>query len=600
MEDCFQDIRNKTFEEFSQSIDDDVSVVQPTSKAKFREASNYVEIWEIKTGLYDDVASVWLVEDLTIYIAFNEQFPLETPKIFYNQDDFDKLGFIPHSSYLRNDVCVFDDFVVVDHANPVGIIQFQYDKAKTILIDGIKGLNEPDFEDEFMAYWRTNANLKDKLLKGQIYSLVKNEPTSSDDISILFYRMESRNKTDDYSGGIIYNRNESVIDPYKEYFEESKIDYKEHTAFYIGERTDIDKPPFSIKYGDTLDFLSKNEKNAFQSYFNKRESGRIVIFKKVIKSESYYLGWHYPKYTAEIKGFRNQSLTPYRVAFNKMLPSHSKYVTRISSEKLNEERLIKRTASDKIPQPKLKFLVAGIGSVGSNLAAMLNSLNNPQFTLVDNEELDSENIKRHFLGFKCLGVNKAIALKRFFQDKLPSQKIHTESCSIFDYCNSNIQIFNEQDYIFLCLGKLNLEKWFIEKIRNQEIKKPIFILWVEPYLIGGQLLFIHPDDVPDIDDLFSEIFKYKFSVISPEEFEKKRELFTLKESGCQTAFSPYSSTHLSLFLSTIHQDIFLIIENNSKKSAYISWVGDLNIANNLGIKIRDKGFEKYTLVHNKL
>ncbi|PHR11305.1 MAG: hypothetical protein COA40_11890 [Aequorivita sp.] len=301
-----------------------------------------------------------------------------------------------------------------------------------------------------------------------------------------------------------------------------------------------------------------------------------------------------------MNGFRSGKLTKYQAAFSKMLPNYSKYVTRISSEKLNEERLIKRTASDSIPQSAFKFLVAGIGSVGSNLAAILNSLNNPEFILVDNEELDSENIKRHFLGFKYLGVNKASALKRFFQDKLPSQKIETESISIFDYFNSNNQIFNEQDYIFLCLGKLNLEKWFIEQIRNKKIKKPIFILWVEPYLIGGQLLFIHPDDVPNTEDLFKKIFKYKFSVISPDEFEKKRELFTLKESGCQTTFSPYSSTHLSLFLSAIHQEIFSIIENDSKKSAYISWVGDLNIAKNLGVKVRDKSFEKYTLIKNKL
>ena len=114
---------------------------------------------------------------------------------------------------------------MVDQTNPSGIIQFQYEKAKTILIDGVKGLNESDFEDEFIAYWRTNANLKDKLLKGQIYSLVENEPTSSDDISILFYRLESKKKTDDYAGGIIYNRNEILIDPYKKYFEKSKIDF---------------------------------------------------------------------------------------------------------------------------------------------------------------------------------------------------------------------------------------------------------------------------------------------------------------------------------------------------------------------------------------
>lgn len=600
MQDLFSNIRTKALEEFSQFIDDKVVVLKNPSEANFRDASDYVEVWKIKTGLYDDLQSVWLIEELTVYIAFTNQFPLETPKVFYNQDDFDKLGYIPHSSYLRNDVCVFDDFVVVDQTNPSGIIQFQYEKAKTILIDGIKGLNEPDFEDEFIAYWRTNANLKDKLLKGQIYSLVENEPTSFDDITILFYRLESKKEADDYSGGIIYNKNEILIDSYKQYFEDSKIDFKEHNTFYIGESKEINKPPFGIKYGETLDFLNKNQKSAFQSYFNKKESGRIVIFKKVIKSETYYLGWHYPKSGVKINGFRKGSLTPYQTAFNKMLPNRSKYVTRISSEKLNEERLIKRTASESIPQSNYKFLVAGIGSVGSNLASMLNSFNNPEFILVDNDELDSENIKRHFLGFKYLGMNKALALKRFMQAKLPSQQIQTETTSIFDYYNENIELVNRQDYIFLCIGILNLEKWFIDELRFKKLIKPVFILWVEPYLLGGQLLYIHPEDIPKTEDLFTEIFKYKFSVIAPEEFKKKRELFTLKESGCQTTFSPYSSTHLSLFLSSIHKEIFSIIENDSKESAYFSWIGDLNIASRLEINLREEYLENYILIKNKL
>lgn len=599
MKDRFQNIRYKAFEAFSNSINDEVVIVKPSSKANFREASDFIEIWEVKTGLYDNSMSVWLVEDLTIYIAFKADFPLETPKIFYDQDDFEKLGHIPHSSYLRNDVCVFDDFVVVDDHNPVGVIQFQYQKAKEILIKGIKGENELDFEDEFIAYWGTSTNRQDGHLSN-MYSLINKKPINFNDLAILFYSLNSKDESDEYSGGIIYNKEENEIDSYKKYFQEYKIDFKEFDAFYIGEKKQISKPPFGIKFGESLNYIDKNLHPAFKSYFNQSGVTKFIVFKKVIQSAPYYLGWHYPKIETNINGFRADKLTKYNAAFGKLMPNSSKYVTRISSEQLNEASLIRRTASDSLPQAEYKFLVAGIGSVGSHLTALLNNFNNPEFVLIDTENLDSENIKRHFLGFKFLGVNKGVALKHFLKDKIPSQKISTASDSVFDYYNENKVLFNDQDFIFLCLGKLNLEKWLIEELRTKELKKPLFIFWVEPYLIGGQLLFIHPDDVPDIEELFTEIFKYRFSVISHEEFEKKRELFTLKESGCQSTFSPYSSSHLSLFLASTQKEIFSIIENKSTQSVYFSWIGDLRVANKLGVKLREDYVDNYTLIKNRL
>lgn len=598
MTDVFKEIRSKAYNQLKEALDDEVSKVSNTKNAAFIGSEQFCEIWKIETGLYDDESSVWLVEELTMFVGLGTQFPLEPAKIFYSKSDFEKIGHIPHTSFFANDVCVFDEFVLVDENNPTGIVLEQLKKAKETLIQGLKGKNLDDFEEEFLAYWNTPDNSKDKLLGETIYCLVNKKPESFDSLSLLTYSTKLSTKKEVLSG-ILFNKEEDLIKPYREYFESLGQSPKEYKVFYLDNIDGIEQPPFSITCYDTLSLVEKDEQKSFKEYFNKNNE-RLVIFSKELQGTTYFLGWHYPKVDFKIKGFRKSGLTPFKLTFQKTLPGHAKHVKRFSAEILTENRLLKRTASLVQKTSDYKLLVAGLGSVGSNLVGLLNNLNNPEFTLVDNDKLSSENIKRHLLGFKYLNQNKAVAVKNNLKQKLPSQKIHISETSIFDYYNDNKDWFNKQDFIFLCLGKLNLEKWFIKELADGNLKKPTFILWVEPYLIGGQLLYFHPDSLPHLDDLFHDIYKYKFSVIAHEEFEKKRDLFVLKESGCQTTYSPYSSTHLSLLLTSAYPKIIELIENRTAESLFFSWIGDLSIAEKLGIKLRNNPLNSYTLIQNQL
>ncbi|WP_299622972.1 ThiF family adenylyltransferase [uncultured Tenacibaculum sp.] len=598
MSDYFEQIRNDTYTELKSISDDEITVLTNPKDANFLESDDYLEVWEVKTGLYDSVKSVWLVDELTMYIALGSVFPLEPAKIYYDKNDFEKLGYIPHSSFLRNDVCVYDEFVIVDESNPTGILLDQLGKAKKTLIEGLKGDNLEDFEDEFVAYWNTSGNYKDKLLSESIYSVIDKEPENYNSLSLLTYSIKSSEK-DTISAGILYNKEEDLIQPYKQYFESLDYSPKEYEVFLVKNEIQLTRPPFSISCFESLKFIKEENQKNFRNYFNK-SSIRILVFGKTINGEKKYFGWSYPDINSKIKGFRPSQLTPYNITFKKGLPGHRKNVKRFSSDSLTEQRLIKRTASEILAPNNYKFLIAGIGSVGSNLVGLLNNLNNPEFTLIDNDKLSSENIKRHLLGFHYLNQNKALAVKTYLKHKLPSQKIQISESSMFDFYNHNKQKFNEQDYIFLCLGKLNLEKWFIKELSNGNLKKPTFILWVEPYLIGAQLLYFHPDNLANLDDLFTDVYKYKFSIISPEEFEKKRDLFTLKESGCQTTYSPYSSAHLSLFLSAAYIKIVEVIENGDNQSLFYSWVGDIEIAKKLNVNLAIDSYEKYSLIENTL
>ncbi len=594
----FENILAKSFKEFSDFTDDNVSLLSD-SKLNFLFKGLYPQVWRIETGLYDEENSVWIIEDLTVYIAFSNEFPLVPAKLFFNITDLPKIGHIPHVTIYDKvcDICAFDEFVIIDSSKPTQAIIEQYGKAKKTLKEGIKNKNHSDFEDEFIAYWENESDSKDKIDNGY-FSIIGKEPEQTDDIQVLIFRFNLDEESPKYA--LLFNKQEDTIESYKNYLESVELEFKIQNVFYLGEIEGLEKPPFSLTIEQSHEFVKQNQLNKHRNFINDVESPfKIHVFLKKIQGKTYYLGWRFPTLKMKnLKGFRKGSLSYYQFLSYGTLGNAQKNVFRFVSNDLNLKRLIKRTSTDFVKTPKAKILIAGVGSVGSNLIIPINSLNFPDFTLVDNDTLDVENIGRHLLGFKYLNKPKVDALKLFLKGKLPTQKIQTYKNKVTDLYNTNSDIFNNQDYIFFCTGKQNIEKWFIEEIEKGNLKKPIFILWVEPYLLGGQCIYIHPNSKVSISDLFYDVYKYKHAVIDQEELTKKRDLFTFKESGCQSTYSPYSSSHLSLFISAIYPEIFQILETNSQQSMAFTWVGDTKVAKQLDIKI-NIDVDKYSLIVKK-
>lgn len=586
----------KIIKEFSICIEDSVTLVS-SKDANFNSSEKYNVIWRIETGLYDDELNKWILEDLVIYIAFKNDFPNSIPKIYFDKSDFKKIGHIPHVSYKNTDVCAFDDFVILDVSRPLDIILEIYNKAKKVLIEGITKKNYSDFLEEYKAYWDNLSSENDRIDAQFYYCVIENENSDENSFKILTYKKSNNKATEN----ILFSNEEILIDPFIEYLKTNKIDFKVADTFYIGQDHILNHPPFDISNFYSLNLIPKDKKIAFKNYFNKnKDNFNYVIFYKKIENKSMFFGWRYEKPNLNLNGFRKEKLSHFDTTFSSFLPHNKKNVLRFSFESLIESRIFNRTSSEKLKSIKYKFLIAGLGSVGSNLVYYLNNINFPDFTLIDSDYLGIENIGRHLLGFDNINYSKVEIINKFIKNKYPSQNVTTFEDSFSNIYNNNKKIFENQDYIFLCTGKLNIEKWMISKILSNEFEKPIFMIWVEPYLLGGQCLYIHPNKKVNLDELFLDIYKFKYSVIQQKEFEIKRDLFVLKESGCQSNFSPYSSTHLSLFLSSIFVDIFSIIEEKKDNSIAITWIGDKSIAEELEIQINYQEYDKYSKIINTL
>jgi hypothetical protein len=84
-----------------------------------------------------------------------------------------------------------------------------------------------------------------------------------------------------------------------------------------------------------------------------------------------------------------------------------------------------------------------------------------------------------------------------------------------------------------------------EALLQGRLTKPLFVVWVEPFLIGGHCLFIHPSNGVNYRALFTESL-YNYNVIAPEEYRDKNRQLLFKEAGCQSSYVPYGQQSINL------------------------------------------------------
>lgn len=306
---------------------------------------------------------------------------------------------------------------------------------------------------------------------------------------------------------------------------------------------------------------------------------------------------HHGQLNINRNGFRPNTLKPFQVFST--FQSHE-YVDRISTETFTPERLENRSSGYNTPKHEKSFLIAGVGSIGSNLVYFLNSMDSPQFKIIDKDKLQIENIKRHLLGFEHVGKFKTEAIKDYILNKNPLQKVCTRRDSIIDIVLNEEDFLNSSDYIFVSIGKNNIDDWLCTALSDGLILKPMFIIWVEPYLCGGHCIYLHPSDSDHQKFYENELFK--FNVIDSEEYINTSHKFSLKEAGCQTSFIPYSGSNVVSFLSAVFPVIKSVIDNQLTKSSSFTWLGNIDILNDKQIKISKyyKNKKNGTLIKHEL
>src|SRR5699024_961180 len=136
-----------------------------------------------------------------------------------------------------------------------------------------------------------------------------------------------------------------------------------------------------------------------------------------------------------------------------------------------------------------------------NLMSYLLKFPISEYFLVDPDILKVENVFRHSFGFNYLSNYKTDILKNQILSKNPFSIVKTDNrdiCKVLDNDEKALEHFNIR---ILVVGLSRIEIFILEHLIKIKSDKPVLILWVEPYMASGQLLFIQPKHFAKAIDL---------------------------------------------------------------------------------------------------
>lgn len=532
---------------------------------------------------------------LTLIIAIPETFPDKLPKIYLSRKNFLDIAPIPHVDKNRF-VCTRDPNVGFINEDKVGeaLVEFVRIATEEIINKGIKKVNIGDFVGEFLAYWHEECEFKSLSLY-----------TPTDDIEklkvITFLKTFLNSKT------IIAKTKEEAekwLAPFKIKIDERQIG----EALYLPLPKPIPIPPLPQKNKDIYEIVKDSGQeyvDAIQRYFAKGPSNLVILFSFPLNGDRVLAGWKHSQWRKEV--FKGGYIgREYNLSLSLRLNrSGEDAIHKISVERVDKERLFKRSGQG--IQPSIKnasITIIGCGSLGSPLAVSLSKCGISKFLLVDNERVESENVARHVCGFLEAGSNipKSEAIKDRLVKHFPYIDCNAQCEDILTLLQKEDFSVNAYDLIVVATGNLAVERRLSYLLRKGTITPPLLYLWMEPFGVAGQILYIHPNKGACYQCCFEnrsengrEEYIFLYSVA------KHNKAFYKRECGCQSTFIPYSNLEIDHLISVASKKIMSFLGNKPECSLLYTWLGDLSFFESLGYQIRDEWLanSSYT-VHKKI
>lgn len=566
----FEQARIKAFEQLQET--NSVSVLDVIEKKK-NELSKYPDVWSVQTEILmpgDEISQI------KIFVCLPSDFPLILPRLYLNAEDYNRIKYIPHID-VEKFICLFDDETIsLDTERPGDIIHSCLIQARKIIEAGLHKKNTDDFKDEFIAYWAQKYDTNDSIETG--LDMITGEILpGTNTIQYLFLKRPYT-----LFSFVLHNENKD-FKRFRNYLKDQGIPFEEMEAFYLGDLDEI-SPPYNALNSDISTIVKEYFPalvKDFERFINFIAYPKLVLFSMKVKERILYFGWRIFRLELKRNGYRTGTLSGINVfnTFQKSDPTG-----RLKFQTYTKERLALRTDGVSASTQGTKIGIAGLGSIGSNLLHYLLSIDLDELQLIDPEVLSIENTNRHLLGMEFIGVDKVESLKTFLLRDNPLLRIVCHKKSIITLVREKIGLLNDMDFVFIAIGKNNIEEYIYSALREGTLKTPVFFLWVEPYLCGGHCLYINPGHDLNINELYKEgLFKY--NIIDESEYVDTSRQLLFREAGCQASYAPYGKINITLFLSRLFPIINKIITGKESQNKRITWKGNKAICEKLNLKL---------------
>lgn len=555
-------------EEINQNI---ISAFNILEEPNLKEYPGCVKIAEIELEICG--------KNAIITVGFPEKFPNELPKFYDKRNLF---GSIPHK--LSNGFLCFtrNESLVLDTRYPASILLNCLIKVVKLLEDGIKGINKKDFTDEFEVYWQRNWVL-------DIFAHIDTTNPTVRELDLW----STKAKNDDF---IIVSaeKNHNLENVISCFFHINVNDDNKFRCIYIPLKEEsLLLPPLNEEMWNLADFkknvfsnLTTGNTKVLNRLINKpvenirsnlefiiiglpMSNGNTALFGCGIKGTMFHLRSH--KNSSHMKQLhpfiaKPKDATLYNASINRWHPNH----------------LLNRTGGNTELNNK-HILIAGVGSVGSEIAMRFAKAGVNKVSLIDYDTLELENIHRHALGgdqVYNLGKETAIynkskvrGIKEEINRKYPFTIVETYYKSIFTVLDEVEINKNSIDLIIVAIGSPNKEMMINERLHKLPNPPPAIYTWVEPLGIGGHtLITLNKERTGCYQCLFKP--DEDTPIYNRSAFAEPFQEFAKSITGCGSVFTPYNflDSERSAML-TVDTGIKILL-GSLKGNPLLSWKGD--------------------------
>lgn len=519
-------------------------------------------IWKIQIPALVSGAA----EDVEAYIMFPNDFPYSMPCVIIPDDRF---RYMPHISVSTRTLCLYEDSEVYDTENVEGLIRDNLGRARRWIELYYGRDNSGEYIKEIKSYW--NEQYDNESLVDDSWILVGKIPNETCEMVGIAYA-DKTFKNDTHTICVVASDKNNRALEYITYRHKTN----EIPVIYIASLMIPTEPPFSMSGQNLLDsIVAENDKRMLKVFLRRNRSANVLF---PIGLKYAVGGVHIHNLKINRNGFREGVLSPFKVLTS--FENKHKKLDRLYASVYSDLHIAERTAGEMMEERH--FLIAGLGSIGSNLCYYLNGYNHATFSLVDRERLSVDNIGRHLLGFEYIGQYKSYAVAHYLQQYRPDREVKAQQHNLQQLKEDEI---NKSSAIFVCTGDIMSEKWLLSKMVDGSIKKVAFILWLEPYGISGIMLYINPENKESVKLLREKANDsfMNFCLIKREEYTD-RENLTQRDMGCNGSYALYSANDVTMFLSAMFPIIERLLEKPSESKCY-RWTGNIDIAYKKGISL---------------
>jgi molybdopterin/thiamine biosynthesis adenylyltransferase len=528
---------------------------------------------------------------VSLQIVLPKHFPLKKPMFVLKEPR--ALGFIPHVEPDGFICYSHDEGLLLDQSNPSGILQEAFHRSVNTLRDGITGKNFGDFQIEFEAFW---SRQKKKIKIDTVFSpgeTFKHISVYTDDKTGKTVMLDSLdNETNQYIKTLY------KCDVIKE--------FQQYRGIYIPLRKGATiVPPAYTEFWDIkqikkiiFDNISSSNKNQLNSYLKrrtfKRNEKEFILFSFPLQKDQRIL------FGILLSNFSNLLNKKARYPFNHPLKRNEVAFDMIplSIKRHDRNYLLNRTQGNNKLSEK-KVTVIGLGSLGSRIAFEMARAGVKDFTLIDEDILDVDNIFRHELGVNDLywlnknqyvNIPKAMAMAVEMRNHFPSLNITYEVADVLNIMEEKRDLIVKTDLIIVALGSPTIELYLNQQFHQMVNIPPVIYTWLDPLGIGGHALLANNNDekygclqclFTHLEDS-SHLVSNRASFVAPGQFLGK----TL--AGCESVFTPYGSMDALQTAITAARLAVKTLNQQEMGNPLLSWKGDAVEMVNQGFHVSNR------------